>query len=302
MKFTLEYPTERSGHDTAFHDPATMTRFVRAAEEAGFDAICLSEHPAPSRKWVEHGGHTTFDAPVVLAHWAARTERIRMMTHLTVLPYRNPLLAAKTLTTLDRMTGGRLTVVAGAGYLRSEFAALGVDFEERNALFDEAAEVLTRVWSGAPLTFEGRHFTAREQMVRPGPVQPELPLWIGGNSRLARRRVVRFGQGWAPMFTGGEVQTATTRTAEIRTIEELAERVEELREQFEQAGRDPRSLQVQISLPGDPGDAPAQRRAQVERLAAAGVTWSLVHVPGDSLEHALDAVGRFGRDVAAATR
>ena len=115
-----------------------------AVEAAGFDAFALTEHPIPGANWLAHGGHQTLDPFVGLAFAAAVTERIQLLTHLSVVPYRNPFLLAKTAATLDRCSKGRFILGLGTGYHKTEFFALGVDFDERNALFDEALEVLPR--------------------------------------------------------------------------------------------------------------------------------------------------------------
>ena len=104
--------------------------------------FALTEHPIPGANWLAHGGHQTLDPFVGLAFAAAVTERIRLLTHLSVVPYRNPFLLAKSAATLDRCSKGRFILGIGTGYHKTEFFALGVDFDERNALFDEALEVL----------------------------------------------------------------------------------------------------------------------------------------------------------------
>src|SRR5947209_5141288 len=157
-----------------------MAEFARVAEDAGVDAIALTDHPAPSKKWLQNGGHETLDPFAGLAYFAGVTSRMRLFTYLAVLPYRNPLLTAKSMTTVDVVSGGRATFVLGTGYLRSEFGALGVEFEERNELFDEAAEVIRGVWATDQFEYEGKHFTARGQIITPPPVQqPHPPLWVG---------------------------------------------------------------------------------------------------------------------------
>ena len=158
-----------------------------AVEQAGFDAFALTEHPIPGANWLAHGGHQTLDPFVGLAFAAAVTERIRLLTHLSVVPYRNPFLLAKSAATLDRCSKGRFILGIGTGYHKTEFFALGVDFEERNALFDEALDVLPRAWSGEPFDAEGLHFTAKGVIQRPRPAQNPIPIWIGGNSKLSRR-------------------------------------------------------------------------------------------------------------------
>ncbi|MGY2010280.1 TIGR03619 family F420-dependent LLM class oxidoreductase [Nocardia gipuzkoensis] len=181
-----------------------------AAERHGFDGFSLSEHPAPGARWLGAGGHQTLDPFVALAFAAAATERLRLITYLTVAPYRNPMLLAKSAAILDKLSGGRMILGLGAGYQKSEFHALGVDFDERNALVDEALAVLPLHWSGEPFSYTGRHFGARDVVARPRPVQRPIPIWVDGNSRLSRRRVTEHAQGWIPM-TGGAELSATAR-------------------------------------------------------------------------------------------
>src|SRR5262249_51457253 len=135
-------------------EPAALRTLTQAFEAAGFGALCFTDHPAPSSKWLAAGAHPTFDPFAALCFCAAASERIGLMTHLAVLPYRNPLLTAKSVATVDRLSGGRFTLVAGTGYLRSEFLALGRPFEARNDLFDEALEVLTHAFSPDGFSFE----------------------------------------------------------------------------------------------------------------------------------------------------
>src|SRR6202042_2279717 len=105
----------------------------------------------------------------------------------SVLPYRNPMLLAKAAASVDILSHGRFILGAGTGYNKSDFHALGVDFDERNTLFDEALEVLPKHWSGEPFSYAGQHFSAREVIARPRPPQQPIPIWIGGTSQLNRR-------------------------------------------------------------------------------------------------------------------
>jgi probable F420-dependent oxidoreductase len=294
VKFTVEYPIERGPYATGFLDPEVLAHFARQAETAGFDAIAFSEHPAPSRKWIESGGHDTFDPLAALAFCAAATTRIRLMTHLLVLPYHNPSLVTKTLATVDLLSRGRLVVVAGTGYLRSEFAAVGVDFDERNALFDEAVEAITAAWPGEPHAYQGRHFRVVDQVLRPRPLQqPAPPLWIGGNSALSRRRVVRYGRGWSPMLTAGR-HASTLRTPALDSVEQLAEAISALHAELRAAGRDPGEVEIQTEAPSPAEPGGPDDTAALQQYAKAGVTSVLVHVPASSVEAALAAVRDYG--------
>ncbi|OAA27397.1 putative F420-dependent oxidoreductase, Rv2161c family [Frankia sp. EI5c] len=229
MRFTVDYPVGGPGHDSALLTRAGVSAVARAAERTGFDAIAFTEHPAPSLKWLRHGGHETLDLTSALAFCAAVTERIRLMSHLLVLPYHNPFAAAKALTTVDLLSDGRLTVVAGTGYLRSEFRALGVDFETRNERFDESLALMRALWASGGVAVEhaGAHFTGLGVAHLPGPVQAGgPPVLVGGNSALARRRAARQ-QGWSPLIVP-EIAARTSRTAAL-TLEMLPALVGQVR-------------------------------------------------------------------------
>ncbi len=153
----------------AFTTGPALSALAQQAEEAGFDAAYVTEHPAPSQRWREAGGHDALDPFVALTAMSCATTRLRLLTNLTVIPYRNPFLLAKASATLDVLSGGRLTLGAGVGYMKSEFAALGVDFETRNARFDEYLQVLKLAWLGETVTFEGEFVSARASPSTPRP-------------------------------------------------------------------------------------------------------------------------------------
>lgn len=304
MKFIVEYPvsSERGGGE--WIAPDGIRRFARAAEDCGIDALAFTDHPAPSAKWLRQGGHETFDPFAALAFCAAVTSRIRLMTRLVVLPYRSPLAAAKSMATLDVLSGGRATFVLGVGYLRSEFAALGVDFTERNALFDEAVEVLRGLWTVEEFRFGGRRFDAIGVASLPRPVQlPHPPLWLGGNSSVVLDRVARFGAGWSPML-GDPSVAAAARTRSIATHDELRALLDDLGGRMAAAGRTLDELE--IAAPDPAADlrvrlGPEERRGRLRALAELGVTHTMVRLdPADDLATTLQRLAEFGRDVVAA--
>jgi probable F420-dependent oxidoreductase len=296
MKFTVDYPIVTVGYDPALVTAAGMTRVAQAAEECGYDAVSFSEHPAPSRKWLDAGGHESLDQTSALAFCAAVTSRVRLMTYLLVLPYHNPFLAAKALSTVDRLSGGRLTVVAGTGYLRSEFLALNVDMNQRNELFDESLEVLRGAWAGDPFTHQGKHFSARGVTSLPGPVQPGgPPVLIGGNSARARARAAR-NQGWSPLMVSPEV-ARTSRTPGIATVAELAAKVKEVRDMAAETGGTGVPLTIQAHTPQAgfmqrPGSA-EEHRDHLGQLADAGVDSFVLRPPGVSVDHAVAALHEY---------
>lgn len=294
MKFSLELPV---GGDAP--QSFMSTELAQAAERAGFALLGYTDHPAPSAKWLGAGGHPTFDPFAALAFVAAVTSEIRLMTHLVVLGYRNPMLLAKSIATVDCLSDGRFTLVAGTGYLRSEFAALGRPFDERNDLFDETMHVLRSVFVDEAFVYEGRDFAAHGVKHDPPPVQlPHPPIWIGGSSRASRQRVARFGTGWSPLYVN-EMAARTVRTAPLATDDDLVRALADLRELLEAEGRDPAGVSVQldgIATMSGPADAMVARAAELEVL---GVTHLVVRPPAGPVALAAEAIERFGSDVIA---
>ncbi len=200
MKVYVALPTDHVDLGEEFVSAEGVAAVARAAETAGFDGVYSTEHPFPDDDWLASGGHQALDPFVGLSFAAAATTRLRVLTNLCVLPYRNPFLAARAAASLDVLSGGRLDLGVGAGYLEGEFRALGVDFENRNDRFDEAIAAITAAWSGESVRFAGDGFEARGNTMRPAPVQqPRPPVWVGGNSARALRRAARYGDGWLPL-------------------------------------------------------------------------------------------------------
>lgn len=300
MRYYLDYPLADVDNG-AWLDPANMKRFAVAAEAAGVGAIALTDHPAPSRKWLDAGGHDTLDPFAGLSFFAAVTDTIRLMTYLTVVPYRNPFVLAKAMTTLDVLSGGRATFTLGTGYLRSEFLALGVDMDARNELFDESMEVV-RGLLASPYEFhhEGTHFSGKGVTMSPPPVQsPYPPLWLGGNAKVVRDRVAAWGNGWAPLTLGGSISGKVSRTAPIPDLAHFAGQITEIKAAMADLGRDPESLDV--ASPGialvKPTASVDEKLAHVAELVDAGVTWTSVPYDKVNFGQALEDLAAFGEDV-----
>src|SRR4029078_5553266 len=161
MKFTFTHPMHSHPYNPELVTGSGIATVAGAAEAAGFHAFGFTDHPAPSQRWLEAGGHDAVDPFVAMGFAAARTTTLRLIPNIVVLPYRNPLVFAKSGATLDFLSDGRFTLAVGVGYLKREFAALGVDFDERAALFEEALEVIRGIWTTDDYSFEGRHFSAK---------------------------------------------------------------------------------------------------------------------------------------------
>jgi probable F420-dependent oxidoreductase len=259
----------------------------------------FTDHPAPSHRWLMAGGHDALDPFVAFGVVAAVTERLRLIPNILVLPYRNPFVVAKAAATLDTLSGGRFVLAVATGYQRAEYKALGVDFEERNRLFDEALEVVRGIWSTDDFAYEGLHFTARGQTANPKP--GDIPIWIGGNSALSRRRVAAGADGWCP-FPAPAVLAQTAKTPVLETVDDLLPMLDHLWACAEEAGRDRRDVDVAMSALGCPSPADAAYEPQrtldtLGQLADLGVTWTSTGVPGDTLDHALEVLELYATTV-----
>jgi probable F420-dependent oxidoreductase len=299
MRYAFTYPILRHPCPPELVSGAGVAALAEAAQAAGFDGFGFTDHPAPTHRWLTAGGHDALDPFVAMAFAAARTTTLRLIPNIVVLPYRNPFLVAKAAATLDLLSGGRFTLAVGTGYLKREFAALGVDHDERNALFDEGLDAIKAIWTGDDITVEGRHFTARGITAHPRPLtKPHPPIWIGGNTGTARQRVAERGDGWCP-FPAPAALAGTAGTAAMDTLDKLRDGIDDLRRRFDAAGRDWSGIDVTFAnfAGGNPGsdDFNADEyRSGLDKLAAIGVTWVQVGMPGDSVTHVLEAIARFG--------
>ena len=309
MRFTIGLPTDRVEHTSEFLTGDGVARCATAVEAAGFDACFVTDHPAPDAKWLAGGGHHALDPFVALSFAAAATTHLRVQTHILVLAYRNPMLTAKSVLSLDVLSGGRVVLGVASGYLKPEFAALGVDFDERNALTDEAIDVMKRVWTADAVEYEGRHFRSRGTTMHPRPVQqPHPPIWIGGNSTAAIRRAVECGQGWVP-FPNPGAAAMRVRTPELSDMAQFARRMEALRAYAQEMGRtEPVDVcfapfSIRPSITGDPGYDPARVVDEIHELAALGVTWCVLSTPAATTRSEYEAAAqRFATEVIARYR
>src|SRR5918998_2664654 len=191
MKYGIHLP-----HAGEQATPALIRRHAERAEDLGLEDVWVSEHIFVPRDRFPRS--PLFPDPVLSLTWAAAaTRRIGLGTSVLVLPMRHPLPLAKELATLHNFSEGRLILGAGSGWLREEFAALGVPFEERGRRLDEGIAMMRAVWSEDPVTFKGRYIPSviEGMTMTPMPVS-RIPLWFGGSSEPALRRTIRIGDGW----------------------------------------------------------------------------------------------------------
>jgi probable F420-dependent oxidoreductase len=294
MQFIYQYP-ETLGVEGDMLTAGRVDELAFAAELAGWHGFAFTEHPAPGARWLSGGGHQTLDPFVALGHVAAVTRRLRLLTYLAVAPYRNPLLLAKAAATVDKLSDGRFILGVGTGYLKAEFHALGVDFDERNALLDEALDALPLHWHGVPFSFQGRHFDARDIIAMPRPSRDPIPIWIGGNSELTLRRVAERAQGWMPLTSQVDI-SATTRTPHLAGIDALGSAIARLRAM---AGARADDLDVAVAYT-DPSVAILDRDVgrhleALSELAALGVTWLIVPAPAGTAPQSFEFIEGFAR-------
>jgi len=302
VRVSYGLPTHRVDCGDEFLAPGAIGELAAAAESAGFGAVYTTDHPFPGDDWLAHGGHHALDPLVALSFAAAATSTVLLHTNLFVLAYRNPFLAAKGIATLDVLSGGRMVVGLGAGYLEPEFAALGASFAERNDRMDEALAALDAAWTGESVTFEGRGFRAPANTMLPRPRQrPRPPLWIGGNSRRAIRRAVESADGWSP-FPNPVAFAARTRTAPLETAADLARELGYAADHAARVGRT-RPLTVcfipeGLSMGARPVDE-GRVVASILELGDVGVDWVSVALPGATRDAQLGAIDAFATSVLA---
>jgi probable F420-dependent oxidoreductase len=279
-------------HET-LAERSTIEAVARMADELGFDSVWCNDHlaiptasgdgaaePAYAVAYGEQRGQRIYEPLIVLAYLAAVTRRVLLGTSVYLLPLRNPLLAARQAVSLDGLSAGRLVLGVGAGWLESEFDAVGVPYRQRGRRTDEAIAMLKSL-CGA----DGGGFL-------PKPVQrPHPPLWIGGRSEAALRRAARAGDAWHPSHL---------------TVDELRRQIPALHAECERAGRSADEVAVTtrrklVRTPTDDarvlqGDAGAIA-ATVAELEQVGVSHLVVEIPGSSEGELLDNLDWFGREV-----
>lgn len=179
--------------------PTDLVEIARTADRTGFDYIASCDHVAIPRRLADAMSTTWYDPVATLAHLAAVTERVRLLSHVAIVGLRHPLVSAKQYATLDHLSGGRLVLGVGAGHVQEEFEALGVDFARRGTVLDETLDALRAALGEDEFpTHKGALFAFEGLGQRPRPVQRRVPVWVGGSSAPAVRRAALKGDGWLP--------------------------------------------------------------------------------------------------------
>ncbi|SEC22647.1 probable F420-dependent oxidoreductase, Rv2161c family [Streptomyces sp. 2224.1] len=277
--------------------PVELVAIARAADRYGFAYIACCEHLAIPRRLAEAMSTVWYDPVATLAHLAAVTERVRLLSHVAVAGLKHPLVTAKQYATLDRLSGGRLILGVGAGHVTEEFDVLGVDFERRGAVLDETMDALKVALGPEEFPeFAGERFAFEGLGQAPRPVQtPRPPLWVGGSSPAAVRRAAVRGDGWLPQ---GDRRA------------ELPGQIGKLRRLRAAAGVDTPVVIGAIAEPlyvGEPGwevgrrtlsGAPERIAQSLREYRAMGVDQIQVRFRSRGCDELRDQMAAFGTDVA----
>jgi probable F420-dependent oxidoreductase len=185
---------------------ATIRECARAAEQLGFDALFVSDHLCIPPDDIEGSGGRYLDVLATLAYLAGATDRIRLGVSVLVLPYRPAVLTAKQVATIQELSGERMILGVGVGWMKREFEALGVDKRQRGRLSNETLRVLRHLFTTQAEAYRGDLVSFPPFVFEPRPACP--PIWIGGNGEPAIARVLEFGDGWHPMLPADKLKPA----------------------------------------------------------------------------------------------
>jgi probable F420-dependent oxidoreductase len=298
--------------------PELLRRLAQTADRLRYQVVTVSDHVVlptrssgayPYGKEFPGGSRQPYLEPLALMGWLlSATRRVRVGVSVLVIPYRNPVVTAKQLATLDVLSGGRVVLGAGVGWWPEEFEALAAPpFAQRGPVTDEYVSLMKELWTRDEPRFTGQHYRLADVMALPRPVQvPHPPIWIGGHTERALRRTAHLGDAWHPIGLRGGVGLAP---------DELATKVVRLRELTRAAGRDPGAVGVAFRGPldlwprarraaGAPPTAPAPLSGPpakvIEDIRAyqrAGVDTLIFDFPVPDPRAMVDLMARFAREV-----
>ena len=275
-------------------DRESVTGYAQAAEEYGFDSLWVSDHVVVPRNLSSRYPYRAdgefpvqpdtpmLDPIATLLFVAGVTQRAKLGTTVLVLPMRNPIITAKMLASLDVLSGGRLILGAGAGWMREEFDLLGMPFERRGARTDDYIQLFKALWTEDNPSFHGKLLQVEDVGFAPKPLQrPHPPIWVGGHSKPALRRAGRLGDAWHAAFVGPEG---------------LREEYQQVRRYAEEAGRDPDSVALTVRTRLPLNDV-AKAVEHIERLREVGVSHIVAEIFTLELEKARELMGVLAKEI-----
>ena len=300
--------------------PDNLTSIAQQGDKLGFFCMVMPDHVVQPRTVdsqypysvtgdIQQAHSTASDERLeqitTLAYLAGITDQIKLVTSVMIIPYRNPILTAKMLSTLDMLSKGRLILGAGVGWMEEEFELLDTEpFAERGAVTNEYLRAFVELWTSDNPTFEGKYVNFSDITFLPKPVQkPHPPIWIGGQSKPAIRRAAQIGNAWHPV---GAIPAAPLEP------EELAENLVLLHDYAEKAGRDPSQIEVSVKAPlydsnnsGGPRrrftGSPDEVRQDVQTYADVGVTHLIFDFRTADPHQTEDRMAQFSEEVMAIT-
>ena len=274
---------------------AELAAIAQACDESGFIYVAVCDHVAIPRTYAPRMGTTWYDTWTTLGFLAGITSNVRLMSHVAVLPLKHPMQTAKAVASLDALSGGRAILGVGAGHLADEFAMLGVDFERRGPLLDEAIDVVKAALEDEFPSASGPAFPVSDMGLAPRPVQtPRPPVWVGGSAPPSLRRAAERGDGWLPQ--------GTPRA-------QMPEQIAFIREHREKAGvHQPIELGtiVEFMYVGTPSwdvgghtitGSADQLASSLQEFAAMGVSHAQVRFRSRSCDELIDQIRAFGTEV-----
>jgi probable F420-dependent oxidoreductase len=291
-------------------EPHAIEAMVAHGEALGFSSVVVADHlvfPVTIHSRYPYtvsgafpGQGDALDQLSLMAFVAGKSRRLRLISSVMILPHRNPVVTAKMLATIDVLSGGRVTVGVGVGWLREEFQALGApDFDRRGAVSDEYLRIFKTLWTQDPASFRGEFYSFEALRCLPQPTQkPHPPIWVGGHSKVALRRVARLGDGWHPV---GATPAVPLRPPEMRAS------LDELRRLADAERRDFAALTISYKAPlYDPRqgvDGGADRRPftgstqaiadDIGIYAGLGVSELIFDFRAETLTESLDRMAHF---------
>ena len=292
--------------------PEQLRSVAQRAEDLGYDHVWVSDHIILPKKvdsfypYAADGVATFrpdepyFEPLAALNFIAGCTQRIRLGTHVLIIPYRNPVLTAKVLSTLDVLSGGRVILGAGVGWMEEEFQAMGLDtFKERGAVTDEYLQLFKELWTKESPSFQGKYYQISDSGFEPKPVQKPLPIWIGGHTGPAIRRAAKYGDGWMPIGL---------RPPAILDPEELGGKIVRLRKLTVEAGRPEDAVSLTFStgivFNDSAGSSREMMQGRPEQIAAdlrqyqdLGVSNFIIGFQGSTVPELQENMERFSREV-----
>ena len=281
MKFGIGFAT--SGK---FSDPGLLAHLATTAERCGFESLWSVEHVAVPVKHLPYPGSKDGSMPggddvaipdplIPLAYVAAVTKTIKLATGILILPQRHPIYTAKEVATVDVLSGGRVILGIGSGWMKEEFEALGIDFHHRGAMTDEAIQALRVLWKDGAASFEGKHFKFGPLHSNPKPVGRNVPIHVGGHSAAAARRAGRYGDGFFPT---------------VMNPEKLKELFATVQSEAQKAGRNPDAIEFSC-LPR------SLKPDDLKMLADMRVSRVVVNPPGTKPEVVTRGLEKFREEV-----